>query len=289
MKKVLKTSWHYIRRSPYQALAAICMMTLTLFVVALFVLLAIGSEKVLHFFETKPQVIAFLKDEVTKKETDALTIKLLSTGEVASVVYVSKEEALAIYKEQNKDDPLLLEMVSAEILPASLEISAKEIGFLEDLASLLRAEPGIEEVSFQEDVVRVLQKITQMIRKGGVILVSFLIFVSFLVVLVIVGMKASTRRREIKIMQLIGATSWYIRAPFLVEGVFYGLISAFFAWAAVYGLLFYSTPFLIGFLSGISLLPVPLSFILLILLGLIFGGVLIGSLGAWLAVRRYLR
>jgi len=102
-------------------------------------------------------------------------------------------------------------------------------------------------------------------------------------------MKASMRRREIRIMQLIGATAWYIRSPFLVEGIFYGLIGAFLAWIFVYSLLLYATPALTEFLSGIPLLPIPLIFLLLLLGGLTFVGVLIGGLGALLAVKRHLR
>lgn len=289
MKKVLKTAWHYIRRSPYQALAAIAIMTLTLFVIAVFVLVAAGSDKILKHFEAKPQVIAFFEDEVSKEEVDSLTLRLLATGKVASAKYISKEEALAIYKEQNKDDPLLLEMVSAEILPASLEISAKEIIYLKEIAALLENEAGVEEVDFQEDVVRVLQNIVQSLRRVGLVLISFLVLVSFLVVLVIVSMKASIRRREVKIMKLIGATGWYIRAPFLAEGIIYGLASGFLAWGATYTSLLYATPFLVSFLAEVPLLPIPLSFMLLLLGGLILGGLAIGSLGSLIAVRRFLR
>ncbi|HUW22100.1 MAG TPA: permease-like cell division protein FtsX [Candidatus Bathyarchaeia archaeon] len=289
MRKILSTSWHYIRRSPYQALAAIAVMTLTLFISAVFVLLAAGSEKILSYFEEKPQVIAFFKDDVTKQEVDALTLRLLASGKAAAAKYVSKEQALEIYQDQNRDDPLLLEMVSAEILPASLEVSAKEIGFLGEIADILRSDSKVEEVNFQEDVVQILQKITTGIREGGLIIISFLISISFLVILVIISMKAASRRREIKIVQLIGATAAYIRGPFLVEGIFYGLVGALLSWALVYGLLWYATPTLKTYLEGIPLLPVSLGVMLVLLGGLALVGIIIGSLGAFLAVKRYLR
>jgi cell division transport system permease protein len=288
MKKILKTSWWYIRRSPYQALAAVAIITLTLFASSVFILLAVGSEKVLAYFEKKPQVIAFLKDEAEKEEIDSLTLELLSTKKVADVKFVSKEEALEIYKEQNKENPLLLEMVSAEILPASLEISSKGIGYLGEIADLLSEESIVEEVSFQRDVVEVLQQITRGIRRGGAILVGFLLLVSLLVVLIIVGMKAAARHREIKIVQLLGASFWYIRSPFLLEGTFYGVVSALLAWGFTYLLLLYTTPYLSAFLAGVSLFPVPFTFMLILLGGLMLGGVLIGSLGSLIAVWRYL-
>lgn len=288
-KKLFVTSWRYIRRSPYQSLAAIGVMTLTFFITAVFILTAAGSAKILDFFEKRPQVIAFLEDKVTPEQVNSLTESLIATGKVEAVKYVSKEEALKIYQEQNKDDPLLLEMVSAEILPASLEVSTRQITDLTAIAEFLDQQAGIEEVSFQKDVVEILQKVTRGIRKIGLILISFLMMVSFLVILVITSMKAALRRREIKIVQLLGASPWYIRAPFLFEGVFYGLIGAFLAWCTAYLCLLYATPFLISFLSGLPLLPVSFSFMFLLLLSLMAIGVFIGGLGSLLAVRRYLR
>ena len=110
-----------------------------------------------------------------------------------------------------------------------------------------------------------------------------------MVILVIVGMKVALRKEEIEILKLIGATSWYIRAPFVLEGMFYGLVGATISWIITYILLLYSTPLLVSFLSGIPILPVSPIFMLTLLLGLILGGVMIGILGSLLATRRYLK
>lgn len=289
MGQIWRTTWRHLRRSPYHALAAIAVMTLTSFIISVFVLSAAGSQKLLLFFEKKPQVIAFLKDEATKGDVDALTLKLLSTGRIDGVTYVSKEEALKAYQEQNSDDPLLLEMVSAEILPASLEVATKEIDYLEEAAKILADDPQVEEVSFQRDVIEVLQKITRGIRIGGLSLIVFLLAVSLLVVLVVVGLKAALHRREVKIMRVLGASRRQIRSPFFWEGVFYGGLGAFFGWGGAYLLLLYATPSLLVFLNGLSLLPVPPLFMFLLLAGLLFLGMLVGGLASLIAVRRYLR
>jgi len=122
-----KTAWQHIRRTPYQALAAVAVMTLNLFIASVFITTASSFEQILRFFESRPQVTAFFKDEAKIDQVEALRQKLLETGKVAEVKYVSKEEALAIYREQNKDDPVLLEMVTANMLPASLEVSADRL------------------------------------------------------------------------------------------------------------------------------------------------------------------
>ena len=286
---IFQITWKHIRRSPYQALAALTIMVLTFFVVSVFLLLSFGSEKILDYFETRPQITAFLKDEATQEEIENLKDRLLNTDKVANLQYISKEEALAIYREQNKDDPLLLELVTADILPASLEVSAVDSLSLPELAEILKGAQEVEEVLFQEDVVATLTFWTQMIRKAGLILIAFLILVSLLVVLIIVSMKISLKKEEIEILRLLGASSGYIRNPFLLEGAFYGVFGAGLAWGLVYLCLLYATPFLTSFLGEISLRPVPLWFMLALLGSGTLLGVLIGSLASFLAVRRYLR
>lgn len=289
MKEHLRTAWTHIRRSPYQAMAAISIMVLTFFLASLTVLVAAGSQALLRYFETRPQVTAFFKDEVKAEEIEALKQELNQTGKVSQIRFVSKEEALAIYREQNKNDPLLLEMVTANILPASLEVSTTDIAFLAEIAQTLRDKPEVEEVIFQEDVVKSLKTWTDTLRKIGIVLIAFLVFISMLIVLIIVGMKVALRKEEVEILRLIGATNWYIRAPFIFEGIFYGLVGAILGWGTAFLLLLYTTPFLVQFLSGIPLLPVPIIFMLIILGIELLAGIIIGSFGSFLAVKRYLR
>lgn len=283
-----RVAWQHIRRTPYQALAAILVMTLTFTIAAIFILLAFGSQAILNWFETRPQVTAFFKDGTKMEQVEALKNKLSGTGKISQMKYVSKEEALAIYREQNKNDPLLLEMVTANILPASLEVSTTSLSSLGEIASLLKSESQVEEVIFQEDVISSLSAWTSALRRIGAGLTICLAVISLLVVLVIIGMKIALRKEEIEILKLIGATSWYIRAPFVLEGMFYGVVGGTFAWAITYILLLYSTPLLVSFLSGIPILPVNPSFMLILLFGLIGGGAVIGALGSILATRRYL-
>jgi len=289
MKEHWRTSWTHMRRTPYQALAAILIMFLTFFITTVFILTAGGFQTILRYFETRPQVTAFLKDETTSAQIDTLKAKLAQTGKVRETKYISKEEALNIYREQNKNDPLLLEMVTANILPASLEVSTNNLPHLNEVAQILRAEPTIEEVVFQEDVVNALQQWTLNIRRVGISLIGVFGLVSLLMILVIIGMKITLRKEEIDILQLLGASRWYIRAPFLLEGMFYGVVGAFMAWGVTYLLLLYLTSYIIGFFQGIDLLPVSPFFMLTVLGIEISSGIVIGSLGSLLAVKRYLK
>jgi len=253
------------------------------------ILIALGFEEILHFFETRPQVTVFLEDKVTQERREDLQNRLRQDNRVRDVHYVSQEEALKIYREQNKNDPLLLEMVTASILPASLEISTTRIEHLKEIADDLLKETGIEEVVYQEGLVKSLQNWTGTIRKAGLGLLAFLGLFSFLIILVVVGMKAAVRQEEVEILKLLGASFWYIRWPFVWEGVFYGLVGALLGWGWGYLLLLYSTPFLVNFLVGIPLLPVPFWVMMALLGGEIAVGMIIGLLGSLLAIRRYFR
>lgn len=287
--KALKVALKLIRRSPYQALAAVLVITLTFYVVSVLVLFVAGSEKVLHFFETRPQITAFFEDTIEAKTVENLKATLQATDKVESLKYVSKEEALEIYKELNKNDPLLLEMVTAEILPASLEVSATDIKYLPDLAKILDEAEGVEDVVYQEDVVKNLTSWSEMVRKIGLTLIIFLTLISVLILIIIIGMKMSTKRGEVKIIRLLGGSSWYTIGPFLLEGIIYGILGVILGWVVAYTTLLYATPFIVAFFSNIELLPVPIWFMLLLLGGEIFMGILIGALASYIAVRRFLK
>ncbi|MCL5020006.1 MAG: ABC transporter permease [Patescibacteria group bacterium] len=287
--KHIKTAWRNIRRSPYQAFAAILIMMLTFLTVSFFTFLIVGSSKIVNYFESKPQVTAFFKDQAKQSDINALENNLQSTGKIASIKFVSKEEALQIYREQNKNDPLLLDLVTADILPASLEISTVQIEDLSSISDLLNKSPIVQEVVFQKDVVSALTAWTSALRKIGIGLVVVLSLVSVFIMVTIIGIKISQKREDIEIMRLIGATNWYIRWPFIFEGIFYGVIGALFGWLIAAGVLWYTTPFLASFLKGIPVLPV--SYVsLLELLGVeLVLAILLGAFSSFLAVLRYLK
>lgn len=293
--------WTRIRRTPYQAITAVFMMFATLFVIGVFLVLAGGSSAILSYFEAKPQLTVFFKDEKNKASVDQLTEKLKATGKVATTQYISKDQALAIYKEQNKNDPLLLEMVTADILPASLEISATSPQYLSDLAEILKKEQGIDEVVYQKDVVDTLISWTSTIRKVGAVFIAFLLISTFFILLTSIGMKIALKKEEIDILKLVGATPWYIKRPFIYEGLTYGFIGGTLAWVIESAMVLYLKPFVTSFLSGIPPLelmkfqgiplfiwpPTPLLFAVL-WTTLVLIGLLIGLVGSLFAVSRYM-
>lgn len=289
MKKIFTTAYKHIRRTPYQALSAILVLTLTFFIASVYFLVMVGSEKILRHFETRPQVTVFFSDEADESQVQNIQETLSGLEGVAGTTYISKEEALEIYQQQNQDDPLLLEMVTADILPASLEVSATDVRYLPQIAESVATQAGVEEVVFQEDIINALTAWTRAVRVSGVALLGFLGLTSILIIMIIISLKISSRKIEIGILNLVGATNWYVIGPFLIEGMVYGIFGAFFGWLMTYVLLLYATPFLISFLGDIPLLPVSFLSMLLVLAGMVITGSFIGGLASILASKRFLR
>lgn len=286
MKK-FQTTFKHMRRSPYQSIAAVFITAVTFFIVSIFTLVVLGAHSMLGYFESRPQVTAFFKDEVQSSDIESLKSNISSTVTVEDMRYLSKDDALEIYKKQNEGNPLLLEMVTADILPASLEVSAKNVKDLESIAAIMQKNNSVEEVVFQKDVIDTLRKWVGGIRVTGIVLSSLLIFASLTTIIVILGLKFTARKAEINTLSLLGATSWYIRGPFVSEGMIYAVTGAVIGWGLSYLTLLYLTPNIIAFLQDIPVLPVPIWVMLSMLGGEVLLACLIGAFASLIATRRY--
>lgn len=288
----------HIRRSPYQSFAAVLSMFLTMLLISIFTITTAISSLILRYFESKPQLTVFFAEKTSASEAETLKTTLEATGKVASMKFVSQDDALVIYKEQNKDDPLLLEMVTADILPASLEVIAKEPQFLKDLEPIIKQTKGIDEVVFQKDVVETLLSWTNALRIAGGIFAGLLAINTILIVTTVIGMKLAIRKDEIEILKLIGAAPWYIRFPFILEGGLYGVVGAVSAWIVIVTFIII---FRTSFLSFLGIVPVIHDYLINpfmtmplltaggFLIGLTITGWLLGAVGSMVAVGRYIK
>lgn len=296
--RLIPSTWKHIRRSPYQSMAAILTMFLTFLLGGMFFIASAASFFVLEYFESKPQITVFFADRAVVEDAEALKKTLEATGKISSTKYVSKDDALVIYREQNKDDPLLLEMVTADILPASLEVSATDPNFLTELEPIIRQAQGVEEVVFQKDVVNTLLMWTNAIRIVGLALAGLLAFDSLLIIMTVISMKVALKKEEIEILKLIGASPGYIRMPFILEGGLYGMFGAFGAWVIITTLVVWLSPVIMSFLGMIPSVALVLGsvtstpFILAaagFLGGLLILGFSLGSLGSLIALGRFIK
>lgn len=264
-------------------------MASTFFVVMVFALIFLGSTILLSHLESLPQVTAFFKDEAKQEEIDNLKQKLEATGKTASIKFVSKEDALKIYQEQNKNDKLLLELVTANILPASLEVSAIKASDLSELANILESQDFVEEVVFARDVVDKLTKFTQGTRVITTVLLTLLFISLVLTTLFIISLRVFVHKEEIETMRLLGAGRWKIFWPFLLEGIFYGAVSAVFSGIISY----FAIPPIVSFYKdvflGVLTLPVPINVHLIVVGSGILLGIVASFIGGLIAVNRYIK
>ncbi|OGM60700.1 hypothetical protein A2892_01495 [Candidatus Woesebacteria bacterium RIFCSPLOWO2_01_FULL_39_10b] len=297
-----KTAFDHIRRSPFQALAAFFVLSITFFVITLLCLLTYSSSQVLKYFETRPQIIAFLKDEASEEDVVNFQKKLENDLRVKKVRFVSKENALEIYKRATADNPLLSELVSPSIFPASVEISLNDLAHAQEVIDEIKNEAFVDQVGFtaslgSEDalssVVQRLKNISFYIRLGGGVFASILAGTSLLILMVIISLRMTLRRDEIEILSLIGATPSFIRSPIIIEALLYAFAGVFLGWLVAFILVLYSTPLLISYFGEIPVLPrdiFKLSAIFgVVLLIELASGFILATLGSFLAVTRVRR
>lgn len=298
-KSHTQTALSNIRRSPFQAMSATLVLTITFFVITTLSVVLYSSNQVLKYFETRPQVIAFLVDEATSEQISDLQSKLQTDMRVKEVTYVSKEVALEIYKDATSDNPLLSELVSPSIFPASLEFSVSDLSFAKELIDEIKQEEIVDRVGFTaslgseselSDVVNRLRTITYYIKVGGGVFAGFHIGTSILVLLIIISIRMRSRKGEVEVLRLIGATPGFIRSPILIEAIIYALVGVLAGWALSLILFLYATPSILSYFGSIPILPRD-TFELLQIFGAILVvqlviGLILALSGSMLAVAR---
>ncbi len=295
----LKTALGYIRRSPFQALAASFVLTLTFFVATTVSVLVYSSSRLISYFETRPQVIAFLKDGVSDADVANLQHSLQSDSRIKDVKYVSKEEALSIYQKATSDNPLLGQLVSPSIFPASLEFSVADLSYAQSVIDQIKANGIVDSVGFTaalggesslKDVVTRLNTITLYVKMGGSIFVGMLAITSLVVLLIIISMRMANKREEMEILNLIGATRGFISSPIIMEAVIYAIFGVFMGWLISFITILYAAPTVVSYFGEIPVLPngiLGLSELFGIILAVeLFFGLFLALSGSLLAITR---
>ena len=293
MTKSLLNLLANIKREKLMALTNVVVMTVTFLILGIFISLVFLTQTAIKHLEEQAQVTIFFKDDFLEQNILDLKKKIESDKRVAAVDYVSKNDALKIFMEINKSEPILLESISANILPASLEIKAKNISTLKNLAEEYSKTDGVEEIKYFKDVIDKFSYMTKIIYVAGSSLLAVFLIVSFSVILITIRLTIQSKGTELEILKLVGATDSYVKTPLIYQGVFFGLISAIISSFILFllfsvlqfsGILF-PTAFLPNFF-GIKLGFLIFPFLLTAILTL--AGFALGYLGSITAVKKYL-
>jgi cell division transport system permease protein len=288
------------RRNWVMSLGAVITIFFSLLLVGTFMVTGLIVNSIIESVEEKVQIQVFLKDGYDPADLEALQNDLVAdTTRITSVTYVSKEEALERFREQTAESPEIVENLPGNPLPASLEIDLAEASYVYDVVEGIKAHPSLpnlianpddpdKDIKRGQEILDKLFQLTNAVRVIIIVLVALLAFVSLIFISNTIRLAIFARRKEIGIMRLVGASNWFIRMPFLLEGVMQGLIGAGLAIGVIVGLRAWAVPWLA---ENLPFLPVGLSAGATTQLALIMAaaGVLIGLIGSGFALRRYLK
>lgn len=304
IKRIFRSGFLSFWRNAFVSFASILVMTITLFTVGATMFAGAILGTTLEELRDKADVNVYFVTTAPEEQILALRDSLVALPEVQSVEYVSREEALAAFRERNADDQLILQAldeIGENPLGAVLNVNAREISQYEAIAQFLNdqqtTETGaasiIDKINFYDAEHRAalerLERITDSAQNLGFIIIAILILMTIAISFNTLRLAIYSSRDEIHVMRLVGAGAFYVRAPFMVEGMLYGLVAAI-----VTLLLFYPLSWWLGsatsnFFGGINVFSYYLSNFLTFFVVIMGSGILLGAVASYLAVRRYLK
>jgi len=247
-----------IRRTPFQSLSVFLLQFFGAFLLLVSLTSAGLLMSIFNRVEVQIPVIVYFKPATPESDILRIRENLMKSQKISTIEYVDKQKAFDFYKTQNKDNPLLLEMTSAENFPASLYIQAKRPEYLNETANYLKTEKGVDEIQFEKETVDRLVTITRVLRISIIILASYLALMTFVTLITMVMFKIALRKDEIELHQLLGATSGKIAKPFFDEGIFLSFLSSMVACGAYGALLFGIKDSFTSYLTGIDSLSISI-------------------------------
>lgn len=297
LKRVFKSGMVSFWRNRWISTATILIMVITLGLITSLFLVSVVANSILQDLEEKVDISVYFKLETPESEILKIKTELEGISDVKSIEYVSREMALAKFEESHQNNPLIiksLQELGDNPLEASLNVKARLIDDYEGIASFLdspRFSGYVDNVNYRQNqkVIEKLSSILNTVRKSGFIAILVLGFIAILVTFNTIRLTIYSMREEIGVMRLVGASNWYIRGPFIVEGVMHGLIASVLTIVFFYPLIWIISPKVAVFLAGIDLIGYFNSNFWSIFLLQTLVGVFLGIVSSLIAMGRYLK
>jgi len=302
IKRISRYGFIGFFRNGFVSLSAILVMTITLFVIASLIIAGAALEATLTQLEEKVDVNVYFV--TTAEESRIFEIKdaLEALPEVASVEYTSREVAIEQFRDRHKNDQLTIQALDEledNPLGASLAIRAKETSQYESIANFLETapvvenddEPILEKVNFFQNKVVIdrLANIIETSERLGWIVIIFFAIASILIAFNTIRLAIYTSRDEIGVMKIVGADHWYVRGPFVISGILYGVMSGAIVLLVLYPATLWMGPASERFFGNFNTFTYFTESFALLFFVIIGVGILLGAVSSFLAVRRYLK
>jgi cell division transport system permease protein len=302
--RIVRTGITNFFRNASLAVAAIAVMVVTLTIVLFSIVTTTTLNHTISQIAAKINISIYLDDSTTMQQTHALMNQLQSLSEVKSVDYVSKDQALAVYKAENANNKDLLTAINetGNPLPASVVVTPVDPSHIDQIQKVLNEpstvalenpQAGTSYSGDRKAAINQIAHATSVLKQAGLIAVVVFALVSMLIIFNTIQMAIFNRRDEIQIMRLLGASTWFIRGPFVVESVMYGVVSAVISIGLIDLLFVLASSALQA--SSLGLLDINYAnsyfygnFLLLLTLQLALG-IVIGAASSIIATRRYLK
>lgn len=296
----MKTGFRNFFRNLWLSTAATAVMTITLTIILFSYIATSALTSTIAQVVEKIDVSVYLKDDVSVAQANNFKAVLEATDNVESVKYISKNDALLIYREQNKNNKELLAAVTKDDnpLPQSLAIKAKDANKIDPIIAVVNKnqfKPLLAEkdpISYTGERKKTIDRIigaTNFIKKAGLLASGLFVIISTLIIFNTIRMAIFTRREEIEIMQLVGATNWFIRGPFVFEAALYGIIATVISVMLCYSLVLGVGPKLTAYIDTQTIINVFRSHPIIIVGAELMIGVFIGAVSSLLAMSRYMK
>ncbi len=287
----IKQAFSQVFRNRAMSTASLFSITSMLLILGLFFILLVNVNMIAESAKGQfDSIQVYLQDNTNLEQADDMISDLKRKEGVQDAIFLSKQDALENWKGKWGENAYLLDGLSQNPLPNSIVITLTELEYADKVVASVKQFEGIEDIKYYKSAVDQLMKITRYIQMAAMVIIIFLVVVSVVVVSNTVKLTVLAREREISIMKYVGATNWFIRGPFLVEGMLIGLFSALVS-AGIISLLYYKIVDLIG--PGIFAMMatplVPQEFLVINLVWIFIAlGVSIGAFGSIISMRRFL-
>jgi len=291
LKFALNSAWQSFWRNLAVSLAAVLSITLILILAGVNLLVGHAFSQVLDGFRAKVSEISInVSDDTPLQTVYDFEAQLAADPRILSVRFVTKDEALAQFR-SDPQNSVLAQQIEGNPLDAKLEVRVRNLGDVAAVDQMARQWPGVDPTdptNYQGNFINRMLQLSEWLGIAGAGLLLILLIVSVVIVMNTIRTAVYHRRKEIEVMKLVGATEWFVRGPFVIEGIMTGLIAASIALAL---LVVAYEPAVVRFKTDVGFIPLSYdpAFISSLARDLLLAGALLGALGSYIGVRRYVR
>ena len=285
----VRETYKSIRRNGFMSFASISTVAVSLLVLGMFLLIFLNTNNLAKHLESQVQISVYMQDNANAQDLKNTEAQLKKIPGVVKVTPVTKAQAMERFKDRLGDQKQLLVSLGKENpFPNSFDVQVESPDKIKAVSEPIGKLPKVETAKFGQEIVEHLFQLTTILRFGGIVLVGFLAMATLFIISNTIRLTVFARRKEVIIMRYVGATDWFIRWPFMLEGMtlgFFGAVIASVIINGTYGALLGKIHATLAFLPMLPTTPL----LYYVTFSLLVAGTGIGALGSYISLRKFLK